>query len=147
MFPQKIIAAVDFSPVTDAVCEKAFALAAQGGEVSLVHALTLSELSESVLRSGGALHDARVAAERELRKLAEPFLAGGRVAALIVREGDPCSVLSKVAEEQQADLLVVDSHHRGLDRFVHGSVAESLVRTAPCSVLVVRHEPALAADR
>lgn len=141
MFPQKIIAAIDFSAVTDAVCEKAFALAAAaGGQVTFVHALSLSELSESTLRAGGALHDAHATAERELRKVAEPFLASGRVGEVIVLEGDPSSVLIKTAEQLQADLIVIDSYHRGLERFAHGSVAESLVRSSPCSVLVVRDD-------
>lgn len=139
MFPQTVIAAVDFSAVTAAVCEKAFELAtASGGQVHFVHALSLSELSESTLRAGGVLHDARSTAERELRKLAEPYLESGRVGEVIVREGDPSTVLSQVAAQLDADLIMVDSHHSGLERFVHGSVAESLLRSAPCSVLVVR---------
>lgn len=139
MIPKSILVAVDFSSASGAVCESAFALAdAFSGQVDLVHALSLSELSESTLRAGGVLHGAKEVALRELRKLVEPRLAGGRVGRLIVREGDPASVVSKVAEELRSDLLLVDTHHRGLERFVQGSVAESLVRNAPCSVLVVR---------
>ncbi len=134
-----IIAAVDLSPVSDAVCEQAFALAQSSmGKVHLVHVLTLSELSEATLRKGGALHEAHEVAERELRTVAEPHLASGRVGQLIVREGDPSSTLTKLALELHADLIVVDTHHRGLVRLAQGSVAASLVHDAPCAVLVLR---------
>jgi nucleotide-binding universal stress UspA family protein len=136
-----IIAAVDFSPASRAVVTQAVALAdAMRAQVHLMHALTLSELSESSLRSGTTLHDAQGAAERELRKLAEPHLDSGRIASSVVREGDPASVVVKVAEELHADLIVVDSHHRGLRRLAYGSVAESLVRSAHCAVLVLRSQ-------
>jgi universal stress protein A len=139
MFPTTVIAAIDLSTVSDVVCEKACALVgSSGGQVHLVHALSLSELSESALRTGGALHEAHSAAERALRKLAEPYSASGRVGQLIVREGDATSVLSKVAEQLEADLIVVDSHHRGLTRIAQGSVAEKLIGSAPCAVLVLR---------
>lgn len=139
MFFKNVIAAVDFSSVSDRVCDKAFALAEpSGGRVHLVHALSLSELSEATLRTERPLHEALTLAELELHKLAEPRRAGGHVGELIVREGDALSVLTKAAEQLGADVIVVDSYHRGLDRLVHGSVAMSLVREAPCAVLVLR---------
>jgi len=56
-----------------------------------------------------------------------------------VTEGDPPGALTAVAREQNADLIVMGSHgRRGLRRFALGSVAESVVRTAPVPVLVVR---------
>jgi universal stress protein A len=139
MIPQKILAAIDLSSASGTVCESAFALAeAFGGQVDLVHALSLSELSESTLRAGNVFHEAQAVARQELQKLVESRLPASRVGKLIVREGDPVSVLRKVAEELRSDLLIVDTHHRGVERFVQGSVAESLVRDAPCSVLVLR---------
>lgn len=137
-----IIAAVDFSPVSESVCDRAFALAeATAGRVHLLHALSLSELSEATLRREHALHEATVLAERELHELAEPRKTTGRLGEVIVREGDVSSVLAKAAQQLHADLIVVDSYHRGLDRLVHGSAASSLVRDAPCAVLVLRETP------
>jgi nucleotide-binding universal stress UspA family protein len=45
----------------------------------------------------------------------------------------------EAAAKLDAELIVVGTAGRtGLDRFMLGSVAEAVVRTAPCSVLVVR---------
>jgi len=48
--------------------------------------------------------------------------------------------LAELARKEAFDLIVVGSRSReGLDRFVSGSVAERLLRIAPCPVLVVPH--------
>jgi len=58
----------------------------------------------------------------------------------LLSEGSPASAILKAASELPAQLLVVGTHGRtGLSRIVAlGSVAEVVVRAAPCSVLVVR---------
>ncbi|WP_233858136.1 universal stress protein [Paraburkholderia sp. HD33-4] len=51
------------------------------------------------------------------------------------------AVLARVAEEIEADLIVMGSHgRRGVQRFLLGSVAESLVRATDKPVLIVRHD-------
>lgn len=53
--------------------------------------------------------------------------------------GDPAAVILKVAQEIGADLIVMGTHGRtGLRRLLMGSVAERVVRKAPCPVLMVR---------
>jgi len=57
-----------------------------------------------------------------------------------VEEGPAGPLITKLAAELPAALVVVGTHgHTGLRRMVLGSVAEAVVRTAPASVLVVRH--------
>jgi nucleotide-binding universal stress UspA family protein len=54
-------------------------------------------------------------------------------------EGKPGPKLVAFAEEQEIDLIVMGTHgHRGLDRLVMGSVAEYVLRHAPCPVLTVK---------
>jgi nucleotide-binding universal stress UspA family protein len=54
-------------------------------------------------------------------------------------EADPRSAILDVAEESKADLIVLGSHgRRGIQKFLIGSVAESVARHARCSVLIVR---------
>jgi len=56
-----------------------------------------------------------------------------------VRVGLPAEQIVQVAAELQAGLIVVGTHgRRGMSRAMMGSVAESVVRTAGCPVLVMR---------
>lgn len=56
-----------------------------------------------------------------------------------MEEGDPRTKILDVAAEWKADLIVIGSHgRRGWDRFLLGSVSESVARYAHCSVQIVR---------
>ncbi len=57
----------------------------------------------------------------------------------LVKSGTSDQVIIETAQEWNADLIVVGSHGRGFwGRVMIGSVSDSLVHNAPCSVLVVR---------
>jgi nucleotide-binding universal stress UspA family protein len=97
--------------------------------------------------AGGSLEQAR----EELTKRADQLTAGvaekvraaGLTAETAVRDGDPRSAIVDEAEEWDADLIVVGSHgYTGLKRWLLGSVAQSVVSHAPCSVEVVRRKQA-----
>jgi nucleotide-binding universal stress UspA family protein len=56
-----------------------------------------------------------------------------------VRIGKPVDTVLQMAVDYDADMIIVGTHaRRGLDRMMLGSVAEKLVRTAHCPVLVAR---------
>jgi nucleotide-binding universal stress UspA family protein len=60
-----------------------------------------------------------------------------------IEVGDVASTVCRVAEDLEADVVVVGSHGRtGLGRLLLGSVSEHIVRHAPCPVLVVREPDA-----
>ena len=81
---------------------------------------------------------ARVAAQLEYK---------GFTASVSTPDADPRHAIVDAARSWKADVIVMGSHgRRGLDRLLLGSVAESVVRHAPCSVHIVR-VPAAAADR
>jgi nucleotide-binding universal stress UspA family protein len=62
-----------------------------------------------------------------------------------LKKGDARSAILAVAQELHADLIVMGTHgRRGVSRLVLGSVAESVARTAPCPVLLVRSGLAIA---
>jgi nucleotide-binding universal stress UspA family protein len=64
--------------------------------------------------------------------------AGFQVNTRVV-EGDPRNAILDVADESNTDLIVLGSHgRRGIQKFLIGSVAESVARHAHCSVLIVR---------
>ncbi len=55
--------------------------------------------------------------------------------------GPPADVIAEVATKLPADLIVMVTHgRRGLARLVEGSIAEKVLRSAPCPVLAVRQE-------
>ena len=54
-------------------------------------------------------------------------------------EGKPATEIVRFAAEKGIDLIVIGTQgKRGLERLLLGSVAESVIRTAPCRVLVVK---------
>ena len=55
--------------------------------------------------------------------------------------GHPADTIVRVAQERGADLIVMGTHGRtGLQHALLGSVAEKVVRLAPCPVLTVRYK-------
>ena len=81
-------------------------------------------------------------ARKRLALMASPDeVASGRVV-LAAAWGDPGDEILKYARAHNVDLIVCGTHgRRGWDHLVMGSVAERVVRTAPCPVLTV-HLPA-----
>jgi nucleotide-binding universal stress UspA family protein len=74
---------------------------------------------------------------RELLSRAEEDLRrDGLEARSMVEPGDPAEVLVRLAEECDADLLVVGN--KGMKRRVLGSVPNTVTHRAPCSVVVVK---------
>lgn len=97
--------------------------------------------------AGGSLERARQEmtsqAEQLTAGVAETLRDGGVTAETVVRHGDPRSLIVDEAKEWDADLIVVGSHgYTGLARWLLGSVAQSVVSHAPCSVEVVRRKQA-----
>ena len=79
-------------------------------------------------------------AETEIRSL---FPGGLLDLTTEVSDGSPSRVIVETAENWEADLIVIGSHGYGFwSRALLGSVSNSVVHHAPCSVLVVRTAPA-----
>lgn len=59
----------------------------------------------------------------------------------VIRKSDaPAEEIVKYAQSEGIDLIVMGTHGRpGMAHFLVGSVAEKVVRTAPCPVLTLRH--------
>jgi nucleotide-binding universal stress UspA family protein len=56
-----------------------------------------------------------------------------------LEEGDPASEILRLAREGRCDLIVMGTHgRRGLGRLLMGSVAETVLRKAPCPVVTVK---------
>jgi nucleotide-binding universal stress UspA family protein len=78
-------------------------------------------------------------ARRDLDDARGVLEAGGARVEPIFVTGNPAAEIIKAAEEHSTELIVVGSRgQHSLERFLVGSIAERLVRHAPCDVLVVR---------
>jgi nucleotide-binding universal stress UspA family protein len=81
-------------------------------------------------------------ATRELPKIADFEECAGLEIEEVIVHGDAASEIVRVAKERGVDLIVIASHGRtGWGRILFGSTAESVVRHAPCPVLVVKPPP------
>jgi nucleotide-binding universal stress UspA family protein len=77
--------------------------------------------------------------EATLQAAADAALAAGVEARTHSRQGDPADALIAVAEEQNADVIVVGNKGMtGTKRFLLGSVPNKVSHHAPCSVLIIR---------
>jgi nucleotide-binding universal stress UspA family protein len=108
---------------------------------------------EDPLQSAGGIEGPLVT-EEEAEKMTSEAAASGQEAILrtartvhepmtaqLLRDDDPATALCRLAEDQQADVLVIGASEKGLlERIFQGSVMRSLVKHAPCPVLVVRHD-------
>lgn len=86
--------------------------------------------------------DLRTGSKKQLEALVEECRAAGVAATPLVGEGSPARVIAETADSEEADLIVISTHgYTGLKHVLMGSIAEAVVRYAPCPVLVVRaHE-------
>jgi universal stress protein A len=85
------------------------------------------------------IDESRTAAEKSLAGVLDPQWSAGRKVIQAVLEGSPIVEIVRYARKQDIDLIVLSTHGRsGLDHVIMGSVAENVVRTAPCPVLTVR---------
>jgi nucleotide-binding universal stress UspA family protein len=145
---QRIMLATDFSDsaqnATDAAIDFAQKL---GARLTLLHVYD----APSYVGAYGDVYYAvpskvadqlRDDAERALERLRERAEAAGVSADILAIEGLARDVIVAAATSRHSDLLVIGTHGRtGLKHLLLGSVAERVVRTAPCPVLTV-HAPA-----
>src|SRR5213082_2298151 len=74
-----------------------------------------------------------------LKKAAEQAEESGVDTETFARQGDPADAILDVAEEQNADLIIVGNKGMsGAKRFLLGSVPNKVSHHAPCSVLIIR---------
>ncbi|HET9626093.1 MAG TPA: universal stress protein [Kofleriaceae bacterium] len=140
------LVATDFSPAAARAVARTDNVVAPGSALGLVHAWELPAGSWGATLLGQArfpwstVRDAVLgSAQRQAEQLTAAHGGAWHVA---LEQGAPASVITHAAERDGHDLIVVGSHgHRGFRRLLLGSVAESTVRHAPCSVLVVHGAP------
>ncbi len=137
----KILVGVDGSPREPKVLEAALALARdREGVLVLARAMMVPiSIPAAVWTLQGDDFSAFLVehGDKELATTARQIPDAYR-GECITRLGQPADVICELAEELDADLVVIGSHgYGGIDR-VLGTTAAKVVNRAPCSVLVVR---------
>jgi universal stress protein A len=140
---KKIILATDFSDISKNASSHALLLAKNyKAELKALHVFDSSAwnipshdyLAIDMVVEGQ--EEARQRGIKALKELAESF---DLEVETIFKEGDPGHEIIRVAKELNADLIVLGTHgYTGWKRFTLGSVAELVVRHAPCAVLTIR---------
>ncbi|MBL9138956.1 MAG: universal stress protein [Verrucomicrobiales bacterium] len=141
---RRVLVPVDFSPNARKAVTYAVAFAKQfGAALTFLHVIQVNyAYGEFGAIDFTALErEMRGGAEKELKELVASTVADGVKAESLVREGSPAKVIAEVAGELNSDLLVISTHgYTGLRHVLMGSIAEHVVRYAPCPVLVVRQQ-------
>lgn len=134
---RRILCPIDFSEPSAEALRVATALARESGARLLI---TYVE-QVPVLLEGGyyGVHEAEVRQQEEALRATVPDDPQVEYEHLLL-SGEPGPAILRAAEEAGADLIVMGTHGRtGLMRLLMGSVAEAVVRGAPCPVLTIRH--------
>jgi nucleotide-binding universal stress UspA family protein len=140
----RILVPTDFSTCSEAAWELAQRLArATGAELVLLHVLPETPLYSEVPWTMSHVKEVYVAARKWGDDALERWVARARASGFsarpILREGVAHREIAALATAEQADLVVIGTHGRGgIDRALLGSVADRVVRSAPCPVLTVR---------
>jgi len=132
---KKIILATDFSDISKDASSHALLLAhTYQAELKVLHAFDIN--ARNAPSSYYFIEEARQRGKDALTKLAKSF---DLEVETIFTEGDPGHEIIRVAEELNADLIVLGTHgYSGWKRFALGSVTELVVKHAPCAVFIIR---------
>ncbi|MBM4001388.1 MAG: universal stress protein [Planctomycetes bacterium] len=138
---KKILFPTDFSHTGDAALRLATALARDSGA-----SLLIAHVEEPPVAYGGGemYYGMPEPALEEIKRMLHDVTPTDPKVVFEHRlvTGDPAGAIVRLAQDEHVDLIVLGTHGRtGLSRLLMGSVAESIVRRAPCPVLTYKHHP------
>lgn len=151
--PYIVVVGVDFSTTGNAALDRAFALTSDQpkGELHVIHVARgygpMVHLETDGEIETLSMEEASQKLRAHVEERLEAFLKSREAAGLPVFEravthlrlDAPAEETAQLAADLDAELVVVGTHgRRGIRRLLLGSVAEGVVRLAPCPVLVVR---------
>jgi nucleotide-binding universal stress UspA family protein len=132
----KVLLGIDPSTASQAVTDTAVERPwPRGTSFAIIHIVDLA----SFARVPALIEEEKRSAQIFVKGAAEKIAATGHPVTSDVFIGLPRRDLSRYAKDWGAELIMVGSHGQGaLKRFLIGSVAQAALRTAPCSVEIVR---------
>ena len=138
--PKTILNAIDFSTFTDTIFSYGVALCkVYDAKLFLVHVTTdlnrLLEHNETALDVEALQEENIRYAQERLEERVKDLPVENEV---IIGQGTPADVISRLASEQQADMVITATHGKaGFKRILLGSVTEKLIKTLHCPLLVL----------
>jgi nucleotide-binding universal stress UspA family protein len=132
---QKILYATDFSSYSNQAYFHAVALAGtHGASLTVLFVYTPDIVTPGEPADEAAAHRYWQNQLEQIRPV-DPRIPVRHV----LLDGDPASEIVRYGRDAGMDLIVIGTHGRtGLERLLMGSVAEKVLRDAPCSVLIVK---------
>jgi nucleotide-binding universal stress UspA family protein len=133
----KVLIAIDSSPASQRILEEAAARPwPKDTAFCIANAVDVGRFAELP----ALIDDAKRESEQILKAGAALLARASHVATTEVLLGSPRKGISAYASEWGADLILTGSHgHSAIGRFLMGSVAQGILRTAGCSVEIVRY--------
>jgi nucleotide-binding universal stress UspA family protein len=134
---------IDFSACAEQALDYAIRLArtlkARLTVLHVIQPVPMAGVDMGVALPEAYLRELEEAVQRNMEEALARVTAAGLTAERVVLYGVPFQEIVEAAKARQVDLIVMGTHgHTGLMYVFLGSVAEKVVRLAPCSVLVVR---------
>src|SRR5262245_23924245 len=141
---ERILAVVDFSPLSDEALRVAVFLAQKvKGRLFALHVVSQSPFDGHFFGPVGVdlINQLEKMASRELTSRISVFAEAGIEVNSEVRVGVPFVDVIRFSKQQKAQFLTVGAHGREeIDAEVLGSIAENIIRKSDCPVWVVRGE-------
>ena len=139
---RRILHPTDFSPASELALSRAIELATSlGAQLHLLHVVEDLVYQPWMMEPYAVnfreiLESTKQESEARLRRMAEGLKVPTVTCCIL---GRPVDGIVEYARDEQIDLVVMGSHGQSaVTRFLLGSVAERVVRHAPCPVLTVR---------
>ena len=138
-----VLVPIDFSSYAEQALDYAIALAQKlQARVTLLHViqpLAVVNVEGGLWPSSTFLQDLEAAVTRDMEGYLARVTAAGLAGEIVVGHGVPFQEILDTAKKRQVDLIIMGTHGRtGLVHVLLGSVAEKVVRLAPCPVLIAR---------
>jgi nucleotide-binding universal stress UspA family protein len=144
---------VDFSPSSEQALAYAMALAAKlQARVTVLHVIDRLPMAERYAavsprpnRVSAYLQNLEAEVQQRLDAQHKQIQEAGLAGKVLMTHGVPSQTIVAIARDKHVDLIVMGTHGRtGVHHLLMGSVAEKVVRLAPCPVLVTRAAPEIA---
>jgi nucleotide-binding universal stress UspA family protein len=144
-----VLVPLDFSTYAEQALDYAIALAQKlQARVTLLHVIqppAIVNVEGGLWPTSTFLQDLEAAVTRDMEGYLARVTAAGLEGEMVVVHGVPFQEILDTAKASQVDLIIMGTHGRtGLTHVFLGSVAEKVVRLAPCPVLVARQPTPIA---